>query len=73
MRRNNTSNNNGKTVYEVIGTDDSIYLSREDRYLKNGEELELMPAEAEMLLAAGLVQEKTAYSAPAPDIETQEE
>lgn len=43
-------------LFRVIGADDSIYLSREQKYLKHGQQIALTPQEAELLLAAGLVE-----------------
>lgn len=53
MRKSNPKNN----LYEVIGADGSILLSRTGTYLKHGEQIELTPTEAETLLGAGLVKE----------------
>lgn len=50
-------------LWKVIGTDGSIYLKRENRYLTHGEQLVLEPHEAETLLAAGLVEK---VQAPTP-------
>lgn len=56
MRKSNptVAKNN---LYEVIGADGSILLSRTGSYLKHGEQIELTPTEAETLLGAGLVKE----------------
>lgn len=44
-------------IYEVIGEDNSVFLRRENRYLKKGEKLALIATEAEILTSAGLVVE----------------
>jgi len=44
-------------LYEVIGADGSILLSRTGEFLKHGEQIELTPDEAQTLLGAGLVKE----------------
>jgi hypothetical protein len=41
--------------YEVIGEDDCIYLSKEDRYVKHGEVIALSDETAQMLIAGNLV------------------
>lgn len=55
MRRNSATQTR---TYVVIGKDDCIYRSREQKYLKHGEEIELTAEEAEILLAANLIEEK---------------
>ena len=52
-------------LFEVIAKDDSIFLKRTGKYLKCGEQVELTPEEAEMLLGAELVREvKVSYQQP---------
>lgn len=43
-------------LYEVIGEDGSIYLSRTSCYLKKGQVIALTPQEAELLIAGRLIQ-----------------
>ena len=59
MSRKNSPNEfavGSSKMYKVIGEDDCIYLSDKARYLKKGEEIELTDDQAQMLIAAGLVE-----------------
>lgn len=62
MSRKNNSYAAPENRYEVIGADDCIYLSKDERYLKQGDVIELTDDLAEMLTSAGLV--KKVESAP---------
>lgn len=70
MSRKSNSYAVSENKYEVIGEDNCIYLSKEERYLKQGEVIELTDDLAIMLTSANLVKRVE----PAPEkIETDKE
>lgn len=53
------SKSNKQPIYQVVGSDNSVFLKRTGQYLKFGDLIELTPEEAELLVGENLVREVT--------------